>query len=133
MTLDSLGEADCPRLYLRAKPRGFTLVWIKTKRTIHTLQQFVVHRTFKTRSFYNDHRKSKQFFEIFFKDWYLQWDSNPYLRDSKSLVSASWTMQALRRKIGTRNGIRTHTVEILNLLSPASWTMRAINGSSAEN
>lgn len=30
MTLGSLGEADCPRLYPRAKPRGFTLVWIIT-------------------------------------------------------------------------------------------------------
>ena len=26
---------------------------------------------------------------------------------------------------GTRGGIRTHTVQILNLSSPAGWTMRA--------
>ena len=32
---------------------------------------------------------------------------------------------AIRNSFGTRGGIRTHTVQILNLSSPASWTTRA--------
>lgn len=57
--------------------------------------------------------------------WCARRDSNSHKADLKSAASSNWATRAHRSGVGTRGGIRTHTAQILNLLSPANWTTRA--------